>query len=153
MQSSFGTWFVRVHFRNARWSHARVNQHGLRSRNKILPRSAQILIVIGTAFAVLVNARSSNHDPNHENTNKVYIKLVNKFYSQVLLRCTASFWRWRVKQGWTFCSLLDSKNIFVNLTTMGLGVFIKIKIFKENGDSVFPFCFHDQFVYYNIIMV
>ena len=34
-------------------------------RNKILPRSAQILIVIGKAFAMHVNARSSNHDPNH----------------------------------------------------------------------------------------
>ena len=32
-QSSFGTWFVRVHFGNAHWSHAWVNQ---RSRNKIL---------------------------------------------------------------------------------------------------------------------
>ena len=41
-QSSFGTWFVRAHFGNARWSHAWVwswvNQRGLRSRNKILPR-------------------------------------------------------------------------------------------------------------------
>ena len=35
------------------------------SRNKILPRSAQILIVIGKAFTMHVNARSSNHDPNH----------------------------------------------------------------------------------------
>ena len=34
-QSSFGTWFVRVHFGNARWSHAWVNQRGLGSRNKI----------------------------------------------------------------------------------------------------------------------
>ena len=44
-----------------------VNQRGLRSRNKILPRSAhcQILIVIGKAFAMHVNAHSSNHDPNH----------------------------------------------------------------------------------------
>ena len=33
--------------------------------NKILLRSAQILIVIGKAFAMHVNARSSNHDPNH----------------------------------------------------------------------------------------
>ena len=32
-QSSFGTWFFRVHFGNAHWSHAWVNQ---RSRNKIL---------------------------------------------------------------------------------------------------------------------
>ena len=55
-QSSFGMWFVRVHFGNARWSHAWVNQHGLRSRNKILPHSAQILFVIGMAFAMLVNA-------------------------------------------------------------------------------------------------
>ena len=62
-QSSFGTWFVRANFGNARWSHAWVN---LRSRNKILPRSAQILFVIGTAFAMLVNARSSNHEPNQE---------------------------------------------------------------------------------------
>ena len=38
---------------------------GLRSRSKILPRSAQILIVIGKAFTMHVNARSSNHDPNH----------------------------------------------------------------------------------------
>ena len=44
----------------------RVNQRGLRSGNKILPRSAQILIVIGKAFAMHVNAHSSNHDPNHE---------------------------------------------------------------------------------------
>ena len=35
------------------------------SRNKIFPRSAQILIVIGKAFAMHVNAHSSNHDPNH----------------------------------------------------------------------------------------
>ena len=47
------------------WSHAWVNQRGLRSRNKILPRSAQILIVIGNAFAMHVNARRSIHDPNH----------------------------------------------------------------------------------------
>ena len=40
----------------------RVNQ---RSRNKILPRSAQILFVTGMAVAMLVNARSSNHKPNH----------------------------------------------------------------------------------------
>ena len=65
-QRSYGTWFVRVHFANARWSHAWVNQHGLRSRNKILPRSAQILFMIRTAFAMLVNAHSSNHDSNHE---------------------------------------------------------------------------------------
>ena len=62
-QSSFGTWFVRANFGNARWSHAWVN---LCSRNKILPRSARILFVIGTAFAMLVNARSSNHEPNQE---------------------------------------------------------------------------------------
>ena len=43
-----------------------VNQRGLRSRNKILPRSAQILFVSGTAFAMLVNAHSSNHEPNQE---------------------------------------------------------------------------------------
>ena len=68
MQSSFGTRFVRVHFGNARWSLAWVNQRGLRSRNKILPRSAQILFVIGTAFTTLVNTHtcSSNHEPNHE---------------------------------------------------------------------------------------
>ena len=34
-------------------------------RNKILPPSAQILIVIGKSFAMHVNARSSNQDPNH----------------------------------------------------------------------------------------
>ena len=34
-------------------------------RNKMLPRSAQILIVIAKAFAMHVNAHSSNHDPNH----------------------------------------------------------------------------------------
>ena len=66
-QSSFGTWYVRAHFfGNAHWSHAWVNQRGLCSRNKILPCSAQILFMIGTAFAVLVNARSSNHEPNQE---------------------------------------------------------------------------------------
>ena len=66
MQSSFGTGFVRVHFGNARWSHAWANQRRLRRRRtKILPRSAQILIVIRKAFAMHVNARSSNHDPNH----------------------------------------------------------------------------------------
>ena len=53
-------------FWKCRWSHAWVNQRGLRSGNKILPRSAQILIVIGKAFAMHVNARSSNHEPNHE---------------------------------------------------------------------------------------
>ena len=66
MQSSFGTWFMRAHFGNARWSHAWVNHRGLRSRNKILPRSAQILFVIGTTFGMLVNAHSSNHEPNQE---------------------------------------------------------------------------------------
>ena len=47
--------------------HKRMGQsaRGLRSRSKILPRSAQILIVMGKAFAMHVNARSSNHDPNH----------------------------------------------------------------------------------------
>ena len=50
-QSSFGTWFVRVRFGNAHWSHAWVNQ---RSRNKILPHSAQIpQFVIGMAVASL----------------------------------------------------------------------------------------------------
>ena len=45
-----------------RWSHAWVNQRGLCSRSKILPRSAQILIVSGTEeFAMHVNARSPNH--------------------------------------------------------------------------------------------
>ena len=38
--------------------------HGCRS--KILPRSAQILKVIGKVFTMHVNARSSNHDPNHD---------------------------------------------------------------------------------------
>ena len=38
----------------------------LRNRNKILPHSAQILFGIGTVFAMLVNACSSNHDTNHE---------------------------------------------------------------------------------------
>ena len=42
--------------------------HGSIQRNRItiLPRSAQILFVIGTAVAMLVNARSSNHRPNQE---------------------------------------------------------------------------------------
>ena len=61
--SSFGTWFMHVHFGNAHWSHARVNQQ---SRNTILPRSAQILFVIGTVIALLVSAQSSNHKPNQE---------------------------------------------------------------------------------------
>ena len=47
-------------------AHAWVNQRGLRSSNKILPRSAQILFVIGMAFVMRVNARSSNHEPNQE---------------------------------------------------------------------------------------
>ena len=51
--SSFGMRFVRVQ---------RVNQ----CRNKILPRSAQILFVIGMAVAMLVNAHSSNYEPNQE---------------------------------------------------------------------------------------
>ena len=62
-QSSFGTWFVYVRFGNARWSHAWVNQ---RSRNKILPCSAQILFVIGMAVAMLMNVHSLNHEPNQE---------------------------------------------------------------------------------------
>ena len=45
--------------------HGSISKRGLRSRSKILPRSAQIPIVIGKAFAMHVNARSSNHDPNH----------------------------------------------------------------------------------------
>ena len=32
----------------------------------MLPRSAQILFMIGTAFEMHVNARSSNHEPNQE---------------------------------------------------------------------------------------
>ena len=32
----------------------------------MLPRTAQILFVIGTAVAMLVNAHSSNHEPNQE---------------------------------------------------------------------------------------
>ena len=47
-------------------SMAWVNQRGLCSRNKILPRSPQILIVIGKAFAMHVNAHSSNHKSNQE---------------------------------------------------------------------------------------
>ena len=50
------------------WSHARVNPRGLRSRNKYylaVGGSAQILIVIRKAFVAHVNARNSNHDPNH----------------------------------------------------------------------------------------
>ena len=43
--------------------HAWVN---LRSRNKIFPRSAQILFVIGIAVAMLVNARSSNHKADRD---------------------------------------------------------------------------------------
>ena len=62
-QSSFWMWFVHAHFGNVRYSHAWVN---MRSRNNILPRSAQILFVIGTAVAMLVNERSSNHEPNQE---------------------------------------------------------------------------------------
>ena len=58
--------FVCVHFGNAHWSLAWVNHRRLRSRNKILPRSAQILFVIWTAFAMHVNAHSLNHDPNHK---------------------------------------------------------------------------------------
>ena len=52
---------------HAKAMHKRMGQsaRGLRSRNKMLPRSVQILIVIGKAFAMHVNARSSNHDPNH----------------------------------------------------------------------------------------
>ena len=42
-----------------------ISARGLRSRSKILPRSAQVLIVIGKAFTMHVNARSSNHDPSH----------------------------------------------------------------------------------------
>ena len=57
-QSSFGTWFLRAHFGNA-W----VN---LRSRNKIFPRSVQILFVIGTAVAMLVNAQSSNQEADRD---------------------------------------------------------------------------------------
>ena len=47
--------------------HKRMDQsaRGLHSRSKILPRSAQIVIVIGKAFAMHVNTRSSNHDLNH----------------------------------------------------------------------------------------
>ena len=33
---------------------------------KIIPRSAQILFVIQTAFAMLLNAHSSDHEPNQK---------------------------------------------------------------------------------------
>ena len=59
MQSYFGTWFLHGHF----WSHVHV---WVNLRNKILPRSGQILFMIGMAFAILVSARSSNHEPNQE---------------------------------------------------------------------------------------
>ena len=65
-QSSFGTWFVCVHLGNARWSHAWVKQRWLHSGNKILPCSGQILIVIGKAFAMHVNAHSSNHEADRD---------------------------------------------------------------------------------------
>ena len=54
---------MRVHLKNVLkpCMSAWVNQR----RSKILPPSAQILIVIGKAFAMHVNAGSSNHDPNH----------------------------------------------------------------------------------------
>ena len=48
--------------------HKRMGQSaraGLRSRSKTLARSAQILIMIGKAFAKHVNACSSNHDLNY----------------------------------------------------------------------------------------
>ena len=38
---------------------------GQSARKQNITRSAQILIVIGKAFKMHVNARSSNHDPNH----------------------------------------------------------------------------------------
>ena len=47
------------------WLKPCISARGLRSRSKILPCSAQIPIVIGKAFAMHVNASSSNHDPNH----------------------------------------------------------------------------------------
>ena len=59
-QSSFGTSFVRVHFGNTRWSHARVNQRGLRSRKKYYLASSQILIVIGKAFAMFAKFYIAN---------------------------------------------------------------------------------------------
>ena len=40
--------------------HGSISMH-MCSRNNILSRSAQILFVIGTAFAMHVNARSSNY--------------------------------------------------------------------------------------------
>ena len=65
MQSSFGTWFVRVNLGNARWSHAWVNQ---RSRNKNTSQSADPVRDRdgGCKLAMLVNAHSSNHKPNQE---------------------------------------------------------------------------------------
>ena len=57
---------VRILEMHAEAMHPLVNQRGLRSSNKILPHSAQILFVIGTAFAMLVNAHSSNREPNQE---------------------------------------------------------------------------------------
>ena len=46
-KSSFGTWFVRAHIGNGRWSHAWVNQHGLRSRNIISSQCADPVCDLG----------------------------------------------------------------------------------------------------------
>ena len=67
-QSSFGRDLcVRIFEIRAEAMHC---MHGswvnLCSRKKILPRSAQILFVIGKEFAMQVNERSSNHEPNQE---------------------------------------------------------------------------------------
>ena len=82
---------IRVHFGSACWNYAWVNQRGLRSRNKILPCSAQILFVIGMAFGMLVNTHSSNHDPNQEAdrdpkrlSERDSSSIVNTAYCQIL---------------------------------------------------------------------
>ena len=79
----FRTWFVHAHFGNACWSHAWVN---LRSRNKVLPYSALILFVIGTAVAMLVSAHTctSNHKPIQEADPKQLSECHSLLFEQAL---------------------------------------------------------------------
>ena len=66
-QSSFRTWFMRVHFENAPWSHARVNQRSI-CRNKILLAVRRSCLWSGRHLLYLWMhiVQKSKHKPNQE---------------------------------------------------------------------------------------
>ena len=56
---------LKMHTKAMHLAHGSISARRLRSRGKILLRSAEILIMIGKAFVIHVNAHSSNPNPIH----------------------------------------------------------------------------------------